>query len=260
MALARDGTQHGAKDEEQAWGGRTLQDQGAHAVFPARLGGCGERVDGRDARECEGATQGPPEDCEAPCGPIRRDRGQAVLLGEEVDEGCELDAARFEEVRLLVVGAGVQHADLVGGEGCRAGVVAPVDGDEPHTRLRRERDDPVPDCCARRRRLLGVDMRDGTGERLTACEYSPVDGEDGDIVGGAVGSTAINIRQLSAALVDDEGNHWRSGRVGLRVSSGPRRAGTIESTEEIGYVINGGRQEGADLRGCWFGHIPSVLF
>ena len=145
MALARDGTQHGAKDEEQAWGGRTLQDQGAHAVFPARLGGCGERVDGRDARECEGATQGPPEDCEAPCGPIRRDRGQAVLLGEEVDEGRELDAARLEEVRLLVVGAGVQHADLVGGEGCRAGVVAAVHGHEPHARLRRERDDSVPD-------------------------------------------------------------------------------------------------------------------
>ena len=148
MALARDGTRREAKGEGQAWGGRTLQDQGAHAVLPARLGGRGERVDGRDARECEGAAQGPAEDGEASRGPVRRDRGQAVLLGEEVDEGRELDATRFEEVCLLVVGAGVQHADLVGGEGCRAGVVAPVDGDEPHTRLRRERDNPVPDCCA----------------------------------------------------------------------------------------------------------------
>lgn len=50
-----------------------------------------------------------------------------------------------------------------------------------------------------------------------------MDGEDGHIVNGTVGGTAVDIRQLRAALIDDDGRHW--GKVGLRVSWGFRRLG-----------------------------------
>ena len=108
--------------------GHTLQDQRAHDIFPPRLRGCGESVDGCNHPKRKGAAQGPAEDREASgsSGAVLRDRRETALLGKEVDEGGELNTVRLEAVGFPVVSARIQDTDLLSREGSLARVVAAV--------------------------------------------------------------------------------------------------------------------------------------